>query len=364
MAVRKQTSRRALLQAAGAAGALVVGAPFVSRAQARRVVTLFSQATYTDPKLLANLEKDTGIELKVQNFGDVEQLAARLSATGGSGLDVTTCPNNLMQQFYKSGVFEKFDTGRLKNWQKIFPDFQSADFLSAGESGQAVAAPFAWGPEALIYRTDKIAHADSWSDLWDPRWKGRTTGPDYAFEWVFAAALVLGYRSTLEKEPITLSDAQLAAIKSKLIEQKKLITKYWQSAAEGASLVVSGEAWISVGRIAMLAPAREEKIPVKLVPPKEGAQGWCTGLCVLKSAPKNDAIYEFLDWMMSESYQRKLAEIKGYPSVNKALMEELPAALRSDLTLGDPNLLKSMVWWKQTTETQRINNLWNEIKAS
>jgi hypothetical protein len=35
--------------------------------------------------------------------------------------------------------------------------------------------------------------------------------------------------------------------------------------------------------------------------------------------------------------------IKGYPTVNKPLMMEYPQALRDDLTLGDPNLLTSMV---------------------
>ena len=114
----------------------------------------------------------------------------------------------------------------------------------------------------------------------------------------------------------------------------------------------------------MVTTARQEKVPVKLIAPKEGAQGWCTSLCVLKSAANNPAVYEFLDWMVSESYQRKLSEIKGYPSVNKSLMMDYPQALRDDLTLGDPNLLTSMVWWKQAADVQRINNMWNEVKAS
>jgi spermidine/putrescine transport system substrate-binding protein len=359
----RSISRRKFLAATAVVGGAMLAAPWVARAQAKKV-TWFTQGTYTDPKLIGHFTKETGIELVVQNFGDVEQLAARLTATGGSGLDVASCPNNLTQQFYKSGVFTSVDSSRLKNWNKLFPEFQKADFLHAGSAAQVIGMPFAWGMEALIYRTDKIPRADSWNDLWDERWKGRVTGPDYSYEWAMVAALVLGYKSTVEKEPIVFTDAQLAAIKTKLIQQKRLITKYWQSTAEGASLVVGGEAWISVGRLAMVTAARQEKVPVKLVAPKEGAQGWCTSACVLKSAANNPAVYEFLDWMASDSYQRKLSEIKGYPSVNKPLMAEYPQALRDDLMLGDPNLLTSMVWWKQTADTQRINNMWNEVKAS
>ena len=117
-------------------------------------------------------------------------------------------------------------------------------------------------------------------------------------------ALAVYYKAELDKEPINFTDLQYAEIKKKLIEQKALVTKYWGSVAEGGSLIVSGEAWISVGRLAMLGPAREEKVPVKLLAPKEvgpeglGARhrigevgGETDELVLLKDAPTLGALH-------------------------------------------------------------------------
>lgn len=355
-------NRRKFASLAAATSAAAVSAPYVW-AQSKGAITYFSSAAYTDSRLFTTFAKDTGLDLKVQNFGDTDAMVARLTATKGAGLDICMCPNNLTAQLYRDGYFQKIDVRRLKSWQKLFPELRNANFLETDEKDMKIGVPLAWGPEGLIYRTDKIQHADSWNDMWDPRWKGRVAAPNYGYEMVLMAAQVLGYKAELAKEPITFSDQQYAAIKQKLIDQKKLITKYWGSAAEGASLIVGGEAWISVGRIAMLGPARDEKVQVKLIAPKEGAQGWCASMCFVKSSTNTEAVYAFLEWMISE-YQIGLSKIKSYPSVNKPFMMELPEGLRNDLTLGDPNLLTSMVWWKQASDVQRINNLWNEVKAS
>jgi len=356
-------NRRQFVLLAGAAAGAGVTAPYV-RAQDKGAVTYFSSAAYTDARLFTTFGKDTGLDLKVQNFGDTEAMVARMAATKGAGLDICMCPNNLTAQLYRSGYFQNIDVTRLTNWDKIYPELRDANFLETGEDNKKIGVPLAWGPEGMIYRTDKIEHADSWSDMWDPRWKGRVAAPDYAYEMELMAAQVLGYKDALVKEPISFTEQQYDAIKQKLIEQKKLITKYWGSVAEGGSLIVGGEAWISVGRLAMLGPARQEKAPVKLIAPKEGAQGWCASMCFLSSSTNDAAVYSFLEWMISEAYQSGLSKLKNYPSVNRQFMMELPSELRDDLTLGDPNLLTSMMWWKRAADPQRMNNLWNEIKAS
>jgi spermidine/putrescine-binding protein len=78
---KRATDQPSTISARGGSGwRAILAAPYVARAQAKRV-TFFSQGTYTDPKLIGHCQKETGIELVVQNFGDVEQLAAKLAAT-------------------------------------------------------------------------------------------------------------------------------------------------------------------------------------------------------------------------------------------------------------------------------------------
>lgn len=357
-------SRRQVLGGmAGLGAAATFGAPYIARA-AGGSVTFFSYTTYTDPKLTGEFSKQTGIELKIQNFGNLDQMVGKIKATGGGGIDVVSVANNLTKQLFQDGLLEPIDVSRLKNWSNIYPEFQNADFIQSGEAGKVIGAPTVWGPEGLIYRTDKVEHADSWNALWDERYKGRISAVDYSYEMVLIAAQVLGFDANLQQDPITFTDDQYAAIKDKLMAQKKLVTKYWGSSAEGATLVAGGEVWISVGRLSMLKPAQEENVPVKLIAPKEGAQGWCTSTCIVRASENKDAAYEFLDYITGPIYQDALARVRGYPLANKAIMRELPADMRNQLMLNDPNLLKSMVWWKQAADIQRINNLWNEVKAA
>ena len=357
-------SRRHVLGGmAGLGAAAVLGAPYVARA-AEGSVTFFSYTTYTDPRLTGQFSEQTGIELKIQNFGNLDQMVGKIKATGGGGIDVVSVANNLTKQLFEDGLLEPLDVSRLNNWPHIYPEFQSAEFIQTGEGARIIGVPTVWGPEGLIYRTDKVKHADSWTALWDEQYKGRISAVDYAYEMVLIAAQVLGYHDNLVRDPITFTDDQYAAIKDKLIAQKQLVTKYWGSSAEGATLVASGEVWVSVGRLSMLKPAREENVPVKLIAPKEGAQGWCTSTCIVRASQNKDAAYAFLDYVTGEVYQNPLAKVRGYPLANRSIMQQLPEDLRMQLMLNDPDLLKSMVWWKRAADIQRINNLWNEVKAA
>lgn len=344
-------------------GALLLSAPSV-RAQSRKPVTYYATSVFTDARLFATATTETNLDIKFQNFGNEDQSVARLAATRGAGLDVMNITNNLTNQLSAAGYFHAIDVSRLKNWNKIYPELREASFVKSSEPGKALGVPMSWGPEALIYRTDKIPSASSWTDLWDPKWKGRIAVPDYGYEMLFMAAQVLGYNEAIRKEPVEFTDEQYAAIKRKLIEQKPLVTKYWGSAVEGASLIASGEAWISVGRLAMLRPMRDEKIPFRILNPKEGAHGWCNLLCILANSTNIDAAYELIDWMIADGYQQSMATIRNILSVNKGYMESLPFESRNVSMLGDPNLLNNLVWWRRAGDPQRVNNLWNEVKAS
>ena len=358
-------NRRQFLVTSGAATtASALGFPTLLRAQSKGEMTFFSYTTYTDRRLTGEFPNRSGITLRLQNFGNLDQMVGKLKATGGSGVDVVSVANNLTRQLYEDGLLEPIDVSRLKHWKDVFPEFQNADFIQTGDPGTVIGLPTVWGPEGLLYRTDKVDSADSWTDLWDSRYKGRIGAVDYGYEMVLIAAQVLGYQENLLKSPIDFTDEQYAAIKAKLIEQKQYITKYWGSSAEAASLVASGEIWISVGRLSMLKPAREEGVPVRMVAPKEGAQGWCTSSCIVRDSKNKEQAYAFLDYLTGEIYQNGLANVKGYPIANKALLMALPESQRNELMLNDPNLLSSMVWWKQAADTQRINTLWNEVKAA
>ena len=357
-------TRRRLATRLGLAGAgLALGTPRGARA-ADGSITFFTFPTYSDPRLVGDFSRQTGIELKTQNAVDTDPMIAKLMATRGEGFDVVSISNQLAPQLMQEGLLEPVEIGRLKNWSNLYPAFRDAAFIATGTPGQVAGVPMVWGYDGLIYRTDKVASADSWAALWDPRYKGRIGAVDFGYQMVLIAAQVLGMDATLKRDPIDFSDAQYAEIKAKLIEQKALINKYWSSTAEGGTLLASGEIWISLGKLAMLQILKQEGVPARLISPKEGAQGWSNICAILKASRNKDAAYAFLDYISGPGFQTPLVTVKGYPSVNRDVMEAQPQATRDKLLLGNPDLVKTLVWWGRSRDPQRINNLWNEVKAA
>lgn len=354
-------TRRKLLKGAASVGLAI---PFVRRAAASGSITFFSYSTYTDPVLTGAFSENSDTSLRTDNFGNLDQMIGRLKATDAEGIDVVSVPNQYTRQLLDEGLLEPIDTSRIERWDELYPAFRDADFIQTSEPGVVAAVPTVWGPEGLLYRTDRIESADSWNALWNPEYQGHISPVDYGYEMVLIAAQVLGYGDSIMQDPIAFTDEQYAAIKDKLIQQKPLVTKYFTSAAEGATLVASGEAWITVGRLSMLGPLNEEQIPVAMIAPKEGAQGWCTSTAISARSSNKDGAYEFLNFVIGEHYQSKLMTEKGYPVANRSLMMDQPDELRNRLMLNDPDLLSSMVWWKPAADEQRINDLWNEVKAS
>lgn len=214
-----------------------------------------------------------------------------------------------------------------------------------------------------MYRTDKIKKADSWDILWDPKYSKQMSVIDYDYEMVLTAALKLGMKKQLAANPINFSKADLAKIHSALSAQVKLDSKLWSDASIAESLLASGESAVTIGRVLFLTDLRKKNVPVKLVNPKEGTQGWVTSTCLSAGSSNVDNAYKFLDYVISPSYGLPLGTDFGYPLASKQTMAKIPAAKRRDMFLQDPNLIEKMVFWKPAANMQAWTNLWNQVKA-
>ena len=82
-------------------------------------------------------------------------------------------------------------------------------------NGQTYGVPFVWGPNPLLFDTTAFAQPpDSWSVLWDPKYKGKISLWDELSS-VYMAAQVLGYDKPDPYRIYNLSDEQLEAVKKK-----------------------------------------------------------------------------------------------------------------------------------------------------
>ena len=367
----KITRREALKRAGAAAlavstaGGLAASASARSNRSARRQsdsVNYYSYSVYTAPEYFKAFTHETGIKVTTGNYGGEPELLSKLRATRGRGFDVMNVNNALVQQLAAEGLIQPIDPTRLKNWKYVYPRFQDADFLQ--DKGKFWGSPGVWGPDGIVYRTDKVKGIDSWSALWDEKLKGKLTNVDDGYEEMLIAGVHLGMKAKFSKNPIRLTDADYAKLKSALIDQVRLDTKLWADNATAEALIASGDAVVSLGRIALLTDLRKQNIPVKLINPKEGALGWANGSCISVASTNIDNAYKFLDYLISPDYGVALANKYGYPSPSARSMAALAPAFRKDLFMNDPDLLDKLLFWQPAADRAKWDQLWTEVKAA
>ena len=106
--------------------------------------------------------------------------------------------SNLVTRWPQKGCSTRSTRRGLKNWKNLYPQFSDANFIRY--KGQIYGVPTVWGPEGLIYRTDKLKGVDSWDVLWDEKNKGPLSVIDYDYEMALVAALYLGMKKQLSGE--------------------------------------------------------------------------------------------------------------------------------------------------------------------
>jgi spermidine/putrescine transport system substrate-binding protein len=364
---RNRLSRRRALQLMGAAGVAAATplsrtAPILAQEQS---LTFLTYAVYSDPALVGAFTEQTGVAIVPDNYGELDEMVTKLRARESEGFDVISIASNLTKQLFEEGLLLPIDTSRIANWSNLDPAFGQAGYVQTGTEGEVIGVPTVWGPEGLIYRTDLISEpVDSWAILWDEEYSGRLSAIDYGYEMVLIAALYLGYVEELKADPIVFTDEQFENIKQALIEQKALLNRYWSDASEAEAGLASGETVATIGRILFQVDLEREGIPVQLVSPKEGTQGWSTSTCIAAKSENVDAAYEFLNYVISPDYGLPLADVMGYPSSSSEVLDALPEDVRARMTFNDPNIVQSMIWWQAAGDEQRWNDMWNEVKAS
>lgn len=250
------------------------------------------------------------------------------------------------------------DTSKLSNWDGIMEPLAKMGQVD----GVQYLAPWEWGYDSILVRTDKVAEMpDSWADLWDPQYAGHVSILDSAEAAVVAASLALGY------DPYTLTDAQLAEVKQKLIELKPNLLGYWTDYTEINQQVASGEVWLGANcwPDAYVAVAAQG-VPVEYITPKEGRIAWVYGYAIPKSSANPDLAHDYIDALISVGSMAEMANQYGYGAANAQVAELTDPELVKLFNLDQPEVLSQSVFFQSLTEEQRATwtQLWDEVKAA
>jgi spermidine/putrescine transport system substrate-binding protein len=297
------------------------------------------------------VKEQTGATVEITNHATNEELVAKVTGSGGEGLDVIFGSQPYLQAFAEEGLLEPIDTQYLDNWDNLDPKAQEL----AQVDGQTYFAPYTWGTTGICYREDLVDEAPtSWNDLLKPddKYKGKVTMMGTERWAVLPAQKALGYSVN------TTDEQEMADVQELMVEAKPNLlayddTTFYERLISGEAVMVEAwDGWCNYGTA--------EDPNIKFAVPEEGSDLWVDGMAVLKSSENKEAAYAFIDAILDEKNHAWAAENILYIVPNTTAMDSLPAKLTEQYdTLGARR--EEMLQGENMTDIGESSSLYNRI---
>ena len=325
------------------------------RSAPERTLHVLVWSDYLVPELTAEFEKEFRCRVAETNFGNNEELRAKLLA-GGSEFDLV-CPTDYMVALLaKDGALAEIDASKVPNLKNLSARFDGKPY----DPGHRWSVPYQWGVTGIAWRKSAVPVAPtSWKDLFDETklgaWKGRLSMLNDGRE-VAAAALLAAGRSPNSRDAKEIADA--AAL---VIRQRDFVAKY-DSDLFGDSLVAK-ETVVAQGWSGTIANAQAEDPDIGFVVPDEGAFTYVDNWSVPKAAPQKELAFEFINFLLRPEVAAKAANERRYASVNEAARPMIDPEILAGTAYEDGHG-KTLYWVEDVGPEagDAYKRLWSDVK--
>lgn len=320
--------------------------------EARPVLHYFTWSDYVGPELIAEFERRERVKVVIDTFSSNEELLAKLQS-GATGYDVAVPSDFMVAIMIQQGLLQELEVQSMPNTTLLEPHLQALPFDPEGR----FSVPYLWGTVGIGYDSDIISAApDSWSILWEPRYKGRISMLNDQRE-VFGAVLRSMGQSMNSTDPLVIE-----AAKERLLLQKPLVKTYTSDHYD--QLLASGEVVLAHGWGGQVARAMAERPSLRYVVPKEGATLWADCLVVLKSAPQKALAMRFVNYLMEPEVAARTSERLRFASASRPARELVSPAIRDNPAVYPPlDQLARLEWMRDVGKGIRLyDRAWTELK--
>jgi putative spermidine/putrescine transport system substrate-binding protein/spermidine/putrescine transport system substrate-binding protein len=318
---------------------------------------------YADPSFLQPFEQSHHCKVVAAYMGSSDELVAKLRGGSASNYDVISPSSDVASSIVRAGLAAPLDLAKIPSYNQLSSRLRESTLVK--DKGQIYGVPFVWGPNPLLYDTTAFPQApDSWSIFWNPRYKGKISLWDELSS-VYMAAQVLGYDKPDPNQLYNLTDAQLEAVKKKLVELKPNIRKYWATGGELTNLFQNHEVVAAMGWPLMTNQLKKLNFPIAETIPKENTTGWIDHLMITAASPRKELAQQFLGYMIEAKTQKLVADVTQYTPANPATSELLTPEERKSLHLDNPDeYMKRIYFWQDVPRRTKYNEIWNEVKSA
>jgi len=316
-------------------------------------LNVFIWSNYLPETVIKSFEEKFHAKVNVELYDSNEALLAKLQS-GGAAYDVIVPSDYMVKVLAEQGLLKQLDRDGISNFSNIDTKLIGLPF----DPQNQYSIPYLWGTTGIGYRKDKVMEpVESWSVLWDPKYKDHLAMLDDARE-VLGAALKYEGKSLNSTDPDDLREAARL-----LIQQKPLIKAYDSGGFD--QMLLSGDAWIVQGYNGQIAKAMTENPNIGYTIPKEGCTVSVDNMCIPKLAPHPDVAAEFINFVLDAKVAADIGNSTGYSSPNLAARAFIrPDLLSNPAVYPPPELLGRCEFITDLGPAVAMyDRYWTEIKS-
>jgi spermidine/putrescine-binding protein len=143
--------------------------------QKEETLSLLVWEGYADPSFVRPFEEAHHCKISASYMGSSDELVAKLRGGSASNYDVISPSSDVAHSITTAGLAAPLDLSKLPSYTQLSAKLRDLPLVKAHD--QVYGVPFMWGPNPLLYDTKAIPQPpDSWSVLWDPKYKEGSRG--------------------------------------------------------------------------------------------------------------------------------------------------------------------------------------------
>ena len=320
-------------------------------------VIVYNWGEYIDPEVLTIFEEETGIDVIYEEFETNEIMYPKVSS-GAIAYDLV-CPSDYMiQRMIENDLLAEIDFDNVPNAKYIGEGYMEQSRQFDPENKYSI--PYCWGTVGILYNKTMVDEpVDSWSILWDEKYKDNILMQDSVRD-AFAVALrYLGY--SLNSTDLD----ELTAAEELLIEQKPLVQAYVIDQVRDK--MIGNEAALGVIYSGEAIYTQWENPDLEYVIPEEGSNIWIDSWVIPKNAEHKENAEKFLNFLCRPDIALMNFEYITYSTPNVAAQEmiEDETIRNSEVAFPDLSKLPELETFRYLgPEADAVyNELWNKVKS-
>ena len=321
-------------------------------------LVVYNWGEYIDPEVLTMFEEETGIDIVYEEFETNEILYPKISS-GAIAYDVI-CPSDYMiQRMIENDLLSEINFDNIPNLKNIGKQYleQSRQF----DPENKYSVPYCWGTVGILYNKIMVDEpVDSWSILWDPKYKDNILMQDSVRDAFGVTLKYLGY--SLNSTDLD----ELTEAKNLLIEQKPLVQAYVIDQVRDK--MIGNEAALGVIYSGEAIYTQKENPNLEYVIPKEGSNIWIDSWVIPKNAEHKENAEKFINFLCRPDIALMNFEYITYSTPNEAARELIEDESIRNSEIAFPDLSKydnlETFQYLGTEADQVYGDLWNKVKSS